>query len=172
MNIEDFVKLYDYNAWANHRTLDSCAALSDEQFVQHLGSSFPSVRDTLVHLMLVEWLWLERWNGRPPNKYPPSTDFPNLVAVRARWAEIECDLLVYVGRLNSEDVSRIVHHTTMAGVPQAEPMWQMLQHVVNHATYHRGQIATMLRQLKAKPVGTDLIIYYREQAARAQAQSS
>ena len=56
----------------------------------------------------------------------------------------------------------------MAGAPQAQPLWQMLQHLVNHCTYHRGQIATMLRQLGAKTLGTDLILYYREQALRAQ----
>jgi uncharacterized damage-inducible protein DinB len=57
----------------------------------------------------------------------------------------------------------------MAGVPQAEPLWQMLQHLVNHGTYHRGQIATMLRQLRAKPLSTDLIAFYRERAAKSHA---
>jgi uncharacterized damage-inducible protein DinB len=169
MNVEDFVLLFDFNAWADRRTLDSCAALTDAQFVQDLGSSFPSVRDTLVHIMLVEWVWFERWHNRAPDKYPPTSDFPNLAAVRARWSEIERDLLGYLASLQPDDLQRIVHHKTMAGVPQAEPLWQMLQHLVNHSTYHRGQIATMLRQLKAKPAGTDLIVFYRERAAKAQA---
>ena len=153
MNVEDFANLYSYNAWANHRTLDSCATLSDAQFVQDLGSSFPSVRDTLVHLMLVEWVWLERWNGRSPNVWPPNADFPSLAAVRARWAEIERDLLAYISALKPEDVSRVVHHTTTAGVPQAQPLWQMLQHVVNHATYHRGQLATIQTVLPPNSTG-------------------
>ncbi|MGC2725748.1 MAG: DinB family protein, partial [Candidatus Acidiferrales bacterium] len=66
MNVEDFRLLYDYNAWADHRTLDACAALSSEQFTRDLASSFRSVRDTLLHIMQVEWLWLERWHGRSP----------------------------------------------------------------------------------------------------------
>ena len=57
MNVEDFRLLYDYNAWADHRTLDACAGLNEEQFTRDLGSSYRSVRDTLVHIMLVEWLW-------------------------------------------------------------------------------------------------------------------
>jgi uncharacterized damage-inducible protein DinB len=64
MDLNDVRRLYDYNTWANHRTLESCAALTDEQFTRNLGSSFPSVRDTLVHLFQVEWIWLERWHGR------------------------------------------------------------------------------------------------------------
>ena len=171
MNTEDFRLLYDYNSWANHRTLDACAALTEEQFTRDMGSSFRSVRDTLAHLMLVEWIWLERWNGRAPSGYPPSTDFPNLNTVRTRWAEIERDLLKYIASLTPEDLQRVVHHKTMAGVPHAQPLWQMLQQVLNHATYHRGQVTTLLRQLGAKGVGTDLIMFYRERAAQATAKA-
>jgi uncharacterized damage-inducible protein DinB len=168
MNVEDFANLYDYEVWANSRSLDSCEPLTEAQFVQDLGNSFSSIRDTLVHMMLVEWVWLERWHNRSPDKYPATTEFPNLASVRTRWAGIENDLLAYIASLKSDDLQRIVHHKTMAGVPQAQPLWQMLQHLVNHGTYHRGQIATMLRQLKAKPAGTDLILFYRERAAKSQ----
>jgi uncharacterized damage-inducible protein DinB len=159
MNVEDFRLLYDYNAWADHRALEACAGLNEEQFTRDLGSSYRSVRDTLVHIMLVEWLWLERWHGRSPTSY----------SVRARWSEIERNLLDYVASLTPEEVQRVVHHKTTAGVPQAQPLWQMLQHLVNHGTYHRGQVATMLRQLGAKPIATDLIFFYRERAAKAKA---
>ncbi len=169
MNVENFRHLYDYNSWANRRTLEACAALSDEQFTHDLGSSFRSVRDTLVHIVLVEWIWLERWHGRAPNAYPPSTDFPNLESVRRRSAEVERDLLDYIASLSAEDLNRIVHHKTMAGTPQAAPLWQMLQHLVNHGTYHRGQVATLLRQSGAKPISTDLIAFYRERASGAKA---
>jgi uncharacterized damage-inducible protein DinB len=169
MNAEDFRVLYDYNSWANRRTLDACSQLTDEQFTRDMGSSFRSVRDTLVHLMLVEWLWLERWHGRSPNSYAPTSEFPNAGSVRARWAEIDRDLLDYIASLTPEDVQRVVYHTTTAGVPQAAPLWQMLQHLANHGTYHRGQITTLLRQLGAKATGTDLITFYRERAAQASA---
>jgi uncharacterized damage-inducible protein DinB len=169
MNVEDFRLLYDYNAWADHRTLEACTGLSEEQFTRDLGSSFRSVRDTLVHIMLVEWLWLERWHGRSPTSYAANAEFPNLESVRVRWSEIERDLLDYVASLTPEEVQRVVHHKTTAGLPQAQPLWQMLQHLVNHGTYHRGQVATMLRQLGAKPVATDLIFFYRERAAQAKA---
>jgi uncharacterized damage-inducible protein DinB len=171
MNAEDFRLLYDYNSWANHRTLDACSQLSDEQFTRDMGSSFRSVRDTLVHVMLVERLWLERWHGRSPNSFAPASDFPTVDSVRARWAEIDRDLLDYIASLAPEDVQRVVHHTTTAGVPQAAPLWQMLQHSLNHGTYHRGQVTTLLRQLGAKAIGTDLITFYRERAAQATAQS-
>ena len=171
MNAEDFRLLYDYNSWANHRTLDACAHLTEDQFTRDMGSSFRSVRETLVHIMLVEWLWLERWHGRSPNSFAPASEFPILDSVRARWTEIDRDLLDYIASLTPEQVQRAVHHTTTAGVPQAAPLWQMLQHLANHGTYHRGQITTLLRQLGAKAVGTDLITFYRERAAQAAAKA-
>jgi uncharacterized damage-inducible protein DinB len=169
MDLNDVRNLYDYNTWANHRVLDSCAGLTDEQFTRNLGSSFPSVRDTLVHLFLVEWIWLERWEGRSPTSWTPACEFPNLEAVRKRWAEIERGLNNYISGMKAEDLARVIHHTTTKGEPQAAPHWQMLQHVVNHQTYHRGQVTTMLRQLGAKPASTDLIFFYRERAAQAKA---
>jgi uncharacterized damage-inducible protein DinB len=169
MNVEDFRSLYDYNAWADHRTLDACAGLGPEQFTRDLGSSFRSVRDTLLHIMQVEWLWLERWHGRSPTSLAANGEYSSVESIRGRWLEIERDLLDYIASLTSEEVQRVVQHKTTAGVPQAAPLWQMLQHLVNHGTYHRGQVATMLRQLGAKPIGTDLIYFYRERAAQAKA---
>jgi len=73
MNLEDFCLLYEYNSWANRRSLDACSTLTDEQFTRDIGSSFRSVRDTLSHICEVEWLWLERWHGRSANSLRPSS---------------------------------------------------------------------------------------------------
>ena len=150
MNVEDFRLLYDFNAWADHRTLEACAALNDEQFTRDLGSSYRSVRDTLVHIMLVEWLWLERWHGRSPTSYAANEEFPNLESVRARWPEIERDLLDYIASLTPEEVQRVVQHKTTAGVPQAQPLWQMLQHLVNH-----GSLSSRPGSHDAPPIGRE-----------------
>jgi uncharacterized damage-inducible protein DinB len=171
MNVEDFRNLYNYNSWANRRALDSCSPLSEEQFTRDLRSSFRSVRDTLLHISWAEWLWLERWHGRSPAESWRAADFPSLESVRRRGAEIDRNLLDYVASLMQEDLDRMVSHKTTAGAPQSAPLWQMLQHLANHGTYHRGQIATMLRQLDGKSLATDLILFYRERAAAAQAKA-
>jgi uncharacterized damage-inducible protein DinB len=165
MNIEDFRLLYDFNAWANLRTLDSCAALTPEQFTRDLGSSFKSVRDTLAHLYGAQWIWLERWHGRVPTGFPTPAEFPDLETTRVRFAEVDSNLVDYAASLNADDIQRVIEFKSMAGQPFAQPLWQMLQHVANHSTYHRGQIATMLRQLGSKATSTDLIAFYRERAA-------
>lgn len=169
MNTEDLRLLYDYNSWANHRTLEACQALAPEQFTRDLGSSFRSIHATLVHICEAEWLWLERWHGRSPSGLRPPSDFPDFDSLRRRWAEVERNLIDYVASLKAEDLARVIHHKTTQGVSQSAPHWQMLQHLVNHGTYHRGQVTTMLRQLGAKAIATDLIIFYRERASQASA---
>jgi uncharacterized damage-inducible protein DinB len=169
VNKEDFHLLYDFNAWANLRTLDACAALTPEQFTRDIASSFRSVRDTLAHIHGAQWIWLERWHGRVPTTFPSTADFPDLETVRRRFAEVDRNLVDYAASLNADDIQRVIEFKTMAGTPFAQPLWQMLQHVANHSTYHRGQVTTLLRQLGAKAVSTDLIAFYRERAAKTSA---
>jgi len=162
MTAEQVRLLYDYNAWANRRALDACGVLTDEQFTRNLGSSFRSVRDTLVHILGAEWFWLERWHGRSPSALPPAEQYPNLASVRAGWTEVEGNLLRFVAGRTAEDLARVQHYRTTEGNPHSQPLWQMLQHLVNHSTYHRGQVTTMLRQMGIAPAASDLILYYRE----------
>jgi uncharacterized damage-inducible protein DinB len=167
MNIEDFRLLYDFNAWANQRTLEACAALTPERFTRDLRSSFGSVRDTLAHIHGAQWIWLERWHGRTPSALPSAADFPDFETTQRRFTEIDRNLVDYAASLNADDIQRVIEFKTLAGTPYAQPLWQMLQHLANHSTYHRGQVTTLLRQLGAKATSTDLIAFYRERAAQS-----
>ena len=169
MNIDDIRLLYDFNAWANHRTMEACAALAPEQFTRDIVSSFRSVRGTLAHIYSAQWAWLERWHGRTPTGPPPTADFPDFETARRRFVEIDRNLVDFAASLNADDLHRMVQYKSVAGVAQSQPLWQMLQHVANHGTYHRGQVTTLLRQLGAEATSTDLIAFYRERAAQANA---
>jgi uncharacterized damage-inducible protein DinB len=160
MEPDEVRELYNYNAWANHRTLDACAALTEEQFIRDLRSSFRSVRDTIVHILGAEWIWLDRCNGRSPVALPSPEPFVSVSGVRARWGEIERDQLGFVGGLSAADLDRVIEYRNMRGNRFAYPLRRILRHVVNHSTYHRGQVASMLRQLGIAPAATDLLRYY------------
>src|SRR5271168_1639455 len=150
MTQDEIRTLFAFNAWANHRVLDACASLTAAQFTQPAVSSFATVRDTLHHIMGVEWLYYERWSGRSPTSLLPGEKFDDVASMRARWAKIEKDLEEYVGSARLGDLERAVTYTNMKGQPFSYPMRAMLQHMVNHSTYHRGQVATQLRQVGAK----------------------
>jgi uncharacterized damage-inducible protein DinB len=167
MTSSEMRELVAFNAWANHRILGAAEALTAEQFTKELGSSFSSVRDTLVHIWAVEWVWLERLQGRSPSSFPNAKDFPDLASLRPRWEEVENNWLKYLSRLDESELQEEVDYKTMSFGPARNPRWQIMQHAVNHGSYHRGQVATMLRQLGTKGVGTDLILFYRERMAAA-----
>jgi uncharacterized damage-inducible protein DinB len=169
MDAADFRALFEYNAWANRRTLEACAPLTPGQFLQDMKSSFASVRDTLAHIYGAEFVWIERWNSRPPAALPTATDFPTFESIRTALTNTDAALIEFVSCLTPEKLSCNLDYKLMNGTPQSGPLGPMLQHVANHGTYHRGQIATLLRQLGTKANSTDLIAYHRELAARATA---
>jgi uncharacterized damage-inducible protein DinB len=167
MTPEETRLLYDYNAWANHRAMEAASNLTAEQFVQPMGSSFSSVRDTLAHIYGAEWIWLERFQGRSPSALPETTEFKDVVSLRERWNEQETRLLGFVRGLTQTDLDRGMEYKTLKFGVYRNPLWQSMQHLVNHGTYHRGQVTTLLRQLGAQPMQSDLIHFYRERAATA-----
>lgn len=159
--MEEIRELYAYNRWANRRILGAAAALEPEEFGKDMGSSFPSVRDTLVHILAAEWVWLARWQGSSPSGLP-TWNLATCDEVRKRWAEVESEQTAFVEALTEADRRRVIAYGDTSGRAWETELGHMLRHVVNHSSYHRGQVITMLRQLGAETVGTDLIRYYRE----------
>ena len=156
--------LYDYNAWANRRVLSAAEKLTAQQFLNPLHSSFTSVRDTLAHIYGAEWAWLERFQGRTPAALPSAEEFRDIAGLRAKWLEQEERLLTFVRGLSQADLDREMEYKTFKFGLYRNPLWQSMQHVVNHGTYHRGQVTTLLRQLGAQPILTDLMHFYPELA--------
>lgn len=166
MTPRDIATLVDYHYWARDRLLAAVEALTPEQFTRDLGSSFASVRDTLAHLHGAEWIWLARLAGRPPERGLPHDRFQDLASVRAAWALTEAELRALVGALGQADVDHTLEYRLLNGQPGASRVGAILQHLVNHGTYHRGQVTTMLRQLgAAPPASMDLIAFHRERDA-------
>lgn len=163
MTLDDLRTLLDYHYWARDRMLDAVEPLTQEQLTRDLDSSFRSVRDTIAHMYAAERAWYSRWQGESPAGPLPLDQLPDVAAIRRAWAEQEARVRSFVETLGEDGISRVFEYRLLSGQPGASAFWQMLQHVVNHATYHRGQVTTMLRQLgAAPPKSTDLITFYRE----------
>ena len=162
MNQQDLRTLLDYHYWARDRLLHALDALTPDQFTRDLGSSFKSVRDTVAHTYAAEWAWYERWNGHSPTALLPPDQFPNVASIRSAWTSHEAKMRAFVDALGEDGVNRVIDYKLLSGAEGSSPVWQMLQHVVNHASYHRGQVTTMLRQLGATPAKPmDMIAFHR-----------
>ncbi len=176
ISIKDLREIYDYNYWARDRQLKACTALSGEQLLRPMGSSFASVRDTLAHMMGTEWIWLERWRGRSPRTMPGVPEglpfaetlrrwheqFETVEAIRERWQGIEADLKEYLSALQEEHLAKELVYTNLKRQTWKYPLWRTLLHVANHGTYHRGQISTLLHQMGASVKETDYLVMQDE----------
>jgi uncharacterized damage-inducible protein DinB len=162
MNLQDLRTLLDYHYWARDRLLDALDPLTPEQFNRDLGSSFRSIRETVVHIYAAEWAWHSRWQGQSPTSLMTSDAFPDITAVRRAWTDHEQKMRAFLESLGEAGLTPVFESKLLSGQTGSSPFWQMLQHVVNHASYHRGQVTTMLRQLGAPPAKSmDMIAYYR-----------
>jgi uncharacterized damage-inducible protein DinB len=167
MNLQDLRTLLDYHYWARDRVLDAASALTEDQFSREIGGSFGSVRNTLAHIYSAEWAWYSRWQGTSPTAALPLDQFPDVASIRGVWAAHEARMRAFLEGLGEHGVIRVFEYKAISGQPGSSVFWQMLQHVVNHASYHRGQVTTLLRQLGAAPPRSmDLIAFYRERGAR------
>jgi len=169
MTKDDIRLLYEYERWANSRALRAVSTLTPEQFTRDLGGSFHSVRDTLVHMLGGAWIWLSFWKEasnsptvltklreRREVLFNPDA-FPNVTTVQSKWAEVEKEQAEFVNSVTDQSLDKLVPfratHLRLS---------HLMQHLVNHSTYHRGQLALMLRQLNAEPLATDFHVFLVE----------
>jgi len=163
MTLTELQTLFDYHYWARDRLLDSVERLQPEQFTRHLGNSFAAIRDTLVHLYSADWIWCSRWEGESPTGMLSPADFPDVASIRAAWGSHERRVRSVLGRLGEAGIQLPLEYRAMNGQLQTQVFWHQCQHLVNHGSYHRGQVTTMLRQLgMSPPKSMDLIAFYRE----------
>jgi uncharacterized damage-inducible protein DinB len=162
MTTGELRELLAYGSWANGLVFDAASGLSEEQLAHSVASSFPSVRGTLAHIVGAEWIWLRRWRGVSPDSFPDWVAHPALDDVKARLAAVEQEREAFVAGLADADLGRVISYRTLRGQACSDPLGNLVLHVVNHSTYHRGQVATQLRQLGITPPSTDLIVFLRQ----------
>ena len=147
--------------WADDSMLAALSQASPDQIHQDRGSSFKSLFDTLNHVYLAELVWLTRVQGNPEAKLADLPAPADLKALAQAWPALHQTWIDWVGPLSTGDLQKTLTLRTAQGAEFPVPLWQIVLHMVNHGSYHRGQVATMLRQSGLKPPGTDLLTFYR-----------
>lgn len=163
MRVPEVLSLYAYNEWANARIFSAAAELDPELFTAPRGSSFSSIRDTIAHIAASEWVWLRRWRGVSPSAQPEWSSLQDAAALAERLREVEAERAAFLRGLTDEELGRPLPYRNLKGDAFSEPLVDQLQHVVNHSSYHRGQVATLSRLAGSAAPATDLIVFKREQ---------
>jgi len=159
MNKADMQKLFAYTRWADTRVLDAAEKILPEQLMREMGSSFPSAFKTLEHILAAQWVWLKRLNGVSPTEMFDGHCCTSLFELRERWAINDLEWQALIETMHEDDLAREIHYENLAGEKLMFRQDDIMQHVCNHSTYHRGQAVTLMRQLGGDGVETDMIFF-------------
>jgi uncharacterized damage-inducible protein DinB len=148
--------------WADRTLLSALETVSVEDLTRDTGSSYPSLLSTIGHILGAERVWLSRFVGNP-GYLPALSAYDSLAAVREGFEEFWGELEAYMASLDNAALEFDLTWTNTKGVTRTQPVYRLLLHFVNHSSYHRGQLVTMLRQLGYEPPGTDMVYYLADQ---------
>lgn len=155
--------LFDYHWWANRRLWDVASALGEEAATRAMGKhfSFVSLKGMFAHLYAADFVWFSRFAGTSPERLKDESDFASMKALRDQWDAWEAQNRAFIAGLTEDDLGRPLDFRDTAGRPGRLPLGGLLHHVVNHATHHRSEIATMLTIMSGSPPPTDFVVYLR-----------
>ncbi len=161
---ETLLQLARYNIWANKRIMETMLRLDDAILDQEIASSFPSLRRTAYHMWSAEFIWLQRLQLVENPVWIETVFKGNVQEAFAEWEQVSKSLLQFVERqYNDHSLEHVLQYYNSKKEPFKNPVYSILQHVFNHATYHRGQLVTMLRQAGITKIpATDMIVFIRQ----------
>jgi uncharacterized damage-inducible protein DinB len=161
MDLVEVRELFAYNAWANRECFAALERVPAESYFRDLRSSHGGLHGTLCHIVWAEELWLNRWLKRPNPAVPQGKDLTTLAAARDRWEGVEAERAAFVAGLDERRLADTMAVRPSSGGEYVHAFGQMFRHVVDHSSYHRGQLITLLRQVGVKPPSPGLILFYR-----------
>ena len=161
-----FVMMAKYNAWANARLFRMAGALRDDLYRKQVGAYFKSLHGTLNHLLVADRIWMRRLTGEgdQPDKLSAIL-FDDLPSLRAARVEEDSRIVGFVRGLEERDFEEVCDYRTLNGTPQRQRRREILAHLFNHETHHRGQAHAILTILGvSEPEPLDLLLMQREQS--------
>jgi uncharacterized damage-inducible protein DinB len=161
MDLKEYLgQVYDYSYWANRRYVAVAERLTAEQLHRTQGQSWGDVQSVLVHMLSAEITWLKRWHGESPKSHLDPKTFPTLAALKERWAQVEHEMRAFVDLQSAESLLAMISYSNFSGETFRVPLWQMLMHVANHETHHRGELAAMFALMNVPHPEEEVIQYF------------
>jgi uncharacterized damage-inducible protein DinB len=163
---DDLPSLYAYTRWADGRMFEAVRKLSPEQYVQEPAPGWDPIRSSLIHIGWAMDIWSRRLNGEASTTRVTEADYPTLDDVERYFRQGHDAFDRHIAALTPDRLASLWSYHDLKGVRHSSPLWTVYRHVANHATYHRGQVASKLKRFGVEPPFTDLSIWAREQVAQ------
>lgn len=161
-----FTQYAAYNLWANTQFALVVRGITPSYFDREVESSFSSIRATINHIRSAEQIWTSRLQGAPLHHWPPYNEGETPKEVADAWLQGSQALGLYISQINNEAFGKEYAYKDMKGNPHTDVLGNILMHVFNHSTFHRGQLVTLFRQSGIQTIPrTDYIVYAREKLA-------
>lgn len=152
-----------YNAWANRLILDAVRNLPEGEATRARQTLFRNIVHTLNHNYVIDAMFQAHLQGRPHGYAARNTDAtPPLEELRSAQQAIDAWYIDWSDTVTDDALNEQVSFTFVGGGPGLLTRGQILLHIVNHTTYHRGFAADLFYQVPAKPPTTDLTVFLRD----------
>ena len=148
-------RLIAYNQWADERVLAALEGMSTADVERPRDAYFGSIADNLWHVLNAQHRWLARWRGLPL----PPLDRPPIAAWTAAYAASHAELRRFAAPLSAADLQRVVAYTLRVGATGAQPLGQLVVHLVNHGTHHRAETGLALERICRSPGDFDYVLF-------------
>lgn len=161
---DHLMQLFEYVRWADHRQMDACRSVPPGNYLKDYGFSFRNVHDTLVHMCAAQEIWLTRWEtsvggvAGSPARMLDRSDLPELETVRVYWGALHARFGDFLHRQSTSSLAKRIEWTTTDGKFYSLPLGHLVQHCLDHATYHRGQLNSLIKLAGGTPVR---VMYYQ-----------
>lgn len=156
-----FIELADFNNWADNRAIDWLTQITDKQWSQVAISSFGSIRDTVVHIVSAKKIWIDFWTDVQDPVYLSSEFMGTREDLIDIWKTTSAEVKSFIENYPIENYTNEIYVRKPDGELSAMEFRKTFPHMINHATYHRGQLVTLLRQSGFLNLSnTDLFTYY------------
>ena len=160
MKNEQLVLMYEYNIWANERIMNHLKSLPDGIFTKEVDLGFKSIAEVIGHMISADEVWFARIKGESPPSLA-RTPFTSIEEASSYQNILQTQIREYL--ISTNDIEKIVNYSNTRGEEFQNSILEIMQHVVNHGTYHRGNISTILNSLGFKGILTDYIAYLRKE---------
>ena len=159
---DDARALIAYNQWANDRMLGDVRGLDAAELARDVVTSFKSIIGTIAHIYWAEWLWLQRWRKQSPKRRLSLDDYRTLDDVERPWRDVRAEQMRFAAEIDEARLAERIAYENSQNERWEYTLARMIQHLVNHSTYHRGQVVTLLRQIGRAARATDLLVWIDE----------